>query len=60
MTMPGQFSVTINTGMEYIVPTPEQKAAWVERVRAEVWPQVEEALGAEIMDTVRANASAPK
>ncbi|KJS43116.1 MAG: C4-dicarboxylate ABC transporter substrate-binding protein [Roseovarius sp. BRH_c41] len=47
-------------GMEYIVPTPEQKAAWVERVRAEVWPQVEDALGAEIMDTVRANASVPK
>lgn len=48
-----------DAGMEYIVPTPEEKAAWVERVRAEVWPQVEEALGAEIMDTVRANASVP-
>lgn len=47
-------------GMEYIVPTPEQKAEWVERVRAEVWPQVEEALGSEIMDVVRANASTPK
>ncbi|WP_205602638.1 TRAP transporter substrate-binding protein DctP [Chelativorans alearense] len=47
-------------GMEYIVPTPEQKAAWVERVRAEVWPQAEEALGKEIMDVVRANASVPE
>jgi TRAP-type transport system periplasmic protein len=46
-------------GMEYIVPTPEEKAAWVERVRAEVWPQVEEALGLEIMDTIRANATVP-
>lgn len=47
-------------GMEYIVPTPEQKLAWVERVRAEVWPQVEDALGTEIMDVIRANASVPK
>lgn len=46
-------------GMEYIVPTPEEKAAWVERVRAEVWPQVEEALGSEIMDIIRANATVP-
>ncbi|WP_138471532.1 TRAP transporter substrate-binding protein DctP [Poseidonocella sp. HB161398] len=46
-------------GMEYIVPTPAEKAAWVEKVRAEVWPQAEEALGAEIMDQVRANASVP-
>lgn len=47
-------------GMEYIVPTVEQKLAWVERVRAEVWPQAEEALGAGIMDVVRENASIPK
>lgn len=47
-------------GMEYIVPTPEAKLAWVERVRAEVWPQAEEALGKEIMDAIRANASTPK
>lgn len=46
-------------GMEYIIPTPEEKAAWVERVRNEVWPQVEEALGPEIMDTIRANATVP-
>lgn len=47
-------------GMEYIVPSAEEKSAWVEKVRAEVWPQVEEALGSEIMDAVRANASTPK
>lgn len=47
-------------GMDYIVPSPEQKSAWVERVRAEVWPQIEEVVGAEIMDKVRANASTPE
>lgn len=47
-------------GMEYIVPTPEEKAAWIERVRAEVWPQAESALGKDIMDVLRANASVPK
>lgn len=47
-------------GIKYVVPTPEQKAAWVERVRKDVWPQIEKELGAEIMDQVRANASTPK
>lgn len=47
-------------GMEYIIPTAAEKLAWVERVRAEVWPQAEEALGKEIMDAIRANASVPK
>lgn len=46
-------------GMEYIVPTPEQQLAWVERVRAEVWPQIEASLGSEIMDVVRRNAAVP-
>lgn len=46
-------------GMEYIVPTDEEKAAWVERVRTEVWPLIEDSLGSEIMDVVRANASVP-
>jgi TRAP-type transport system periplasmic protein len=46
-------------GMEYIVPTTEEMAAWVERVRAEVWPLVEQDLGSEIMDVVRENASVP-
>lgn len=47
-------------GMEYIIPSVEDKAAWVERVRAEVWPQVEEALGADLMNTIRENASVPE
>lgn len=47
-------------GMEYIVPTVEEKAAWIERVRTNVWPQIEKELGSEIMAVVRANASTPK
>ena len=46
-------------GMKYIVPTVEQKKAWVERVRKDVWPQVEEALGKKTMDVIRANATVP-
>lgn len=49
-----------DAGMEYIIPTAEEKLAWVTRVRAEVWPQAEDALGSEIMDAIRANASVPK
>ena len=47
-------------GMEYIVPSPEQQQAWVERVRSEVWPLIEASLGSEFMDVVRANASVPQ
>lgn len=47
-------------GMKYILPSVADKAAWVKRVRAEVWPQVEEALGPDIMAVVRKNASVPK
>ncbi|MFQ8433322.1 TRAP transporter substrate-binding protein DctP [Amaricoccus sp. W119] len=46
-------------GMEYVVPSDAEMTAWVERVRAEVWPGIEASLGAEIMDVVRANASVP-
>ncbi len=46
-------------GIKYIRPTPEEKLAWVKRVRAEVWPLMEEKLGKEVMDTVRENASVP-
>lgn len=46
-------------GMEYIVPEPEQQRAWIDRVRAEVWPLIEQSLGTEIMDLVRQNASVP-
>lgn len=47
-------------GIKYIVPSAEEKAAWVERVRTVVWPQIEQALGAEVMSVVRENASTPK
>ncbi|MFC3291571.1 TRAP transporter substrate-binding protein DctP [Modicisalibacter luteus] len=47
-------------GMEYIVPTDEEMAAWIERVRDDVWVQAEEPLGTDIMDAVRAHASEPK
>lgn len=47
-------------GIKYIVPTPQEKGAWVERVRKTVWPQIEKELGSEIMTQVRANASTPK
>jgi len=47
-------------GIKYIVPTPEEKAAWIERVRAGVWPQIEKELGTETMAVVRANASTLK
>ena len=47
-------------GMKYILPSVADKATWVKRVRAEVWPQVEEALGPDIMAVVRKNASVPK
>ncbi|SFA42323.1 TRAP-type C4-dicarboxylate transport system, substrate-binding protein [Paracoccus halophilus] len=46
-------------GMEYVVPSDAEQLAWVERVRAEVWPLIEESLGREIMDVVRANAAVP-
>jgi TRAP-type transport system periplasmic protein len=46
-------------GMEYIVPTTEEMAAWVDRVRSQVWPLVEADLGSAIMDVVRENASVP-
>ncbi len=47
-------------GMEYIVPSDAEMAAWVKKVRAEIWPLAEEAYGSEIMDKIRANASAPQ
>lgn len=44
-------------GMTYIEPDEEEIKALAEKVRAEVWPQMEEEVGSEIMDTVRENAS---
>ncbi|MCQ4328890.1 TRAP transporter substrate-binding protein DctP [Stutzerimonas stutzeri] len=47
-------------GMKYIEPTTEEMAAWVERVRKNVWPEIEKSLGAEVMEKIRANASVPQ
>ncbi|SEF85301.1 TRAP transporter substrate-binding protein DctP [Marinobacterium lutimaris] len=49
-----------DSGMEYIVPTTEEMAGWVKRVRADVWPMAEETLGKELMDKIRENASVPQ
>lgn len=46
-------------GMEYIVPSDAEIAAWVEKVRREIWPLAEEAYGSDIMNKIRQNASVP-
>ncbi|MBY5989908.1 MULTISPECIES: TRAP transporter substrate-binding protein DctP [Roseovarius] len=43
-------------GMEYIEPSDEQLAEMAKKVREAVWPLMEERIGSEIMDTIRANA----
>lgn len=48
-----------DNGMQYIVPAEKDMAAWVKRVRAQVWPMAQAAVGAEIMSKVRDNASVP-
>ncbi|MEM7281780.1 MAG: TRAP transporter substrate-binding protein DctP [Pseudomonadota bacterium] len=47
-------------GMEYIVPTQEETAAWIEQVRGQVWPLVEQAYGEDVMREIRKNASVPE
>jgi TRAP-type C4-dicarboxylate transport system substrate-binding protein len=47
-------------GMEYLVPSHEEMAQWVQRVREQVWPLAAEAYGEEIMAVMRANASSPE
>lgn len=47
-------------GMEYIVPSDEEMADWIERVRDQVWTEAERSLGADVMDAVRANATNPQ
>jgi TRAP-type C4-dicarboxylate transport system substrate-binding protein len=44
-------------GMEYLELTDEQIAPIAEKVRAEVWTQMEPDVGKEIMDLIRANAN---
>lgn len=47
-------------GMEYIVPSDEEMADWITRVREEVWVEAESSLGKDVMDAVRQNASKPE
>lgn len=42
-------------GIKYIVPSQKEKAAWIEKVRSVVWPEIEEQLGKELMDEIRKN-----
>lgn len=44
-------------GMQYFVPSDEQMAEFVKAAREQVWPQMEEEIGSEIMDVIRANAT---
>lgn len=46
-------------GMKYIVPSDEDMAAWVKRVRETVWVEAEETMGEEVMTAVREHASDP-
>ena len=53
----GYVQQAIAAGMEYIDPTPEQLAPIATAVREVVWPMLEEQVGTEIMDVIRANAT---
>ncbi|SEF65788.1 TRAP transporter substrate-binding protein DctP [Marinobacterium lutimaris] len=44
-------------GMEYFEPNDEQIREFAKAAREKVWPQMEEEIGSEIMETIRANAS---
>lgn len=46
--------LAIESGMQYFELTDEQLAPIAEKVRAEVWPQMEPDVGQEIMDLIRA------
>ena len=46
--------LAVESGMEYFELTDEQLAPIAEKVRAEVWPQMEPDVGKEIMDLIRA------
>ncbi|MDI3338842.1 TRAP transporter substrate-binding protein DctP [Defluviimonas aestuarii] len=47
--------LAVDSGMEYFELTDEQLAPIVEKVRAEVWPQMEPDVGKDVMDLIRAN-----
>jgi TRAP-type C4-dicarboxylate transport system substrate-binding protein len=44
-------------GMEYIEPTDEEIRALAKVVRETVWPVMEQEVGPEVMETIRANAA---
>ncbi|WP_432695872.1 TRAP transporter substrate-binding protein DctP [Marinobacterium sp. YM272] len=44
-------------GMEYFEPNDEQIREFAKAAREKVWPQMEEEIGSEIMETIRANAT---
>ncbi|MFX0541086.1 TRAP transporter substrate-binding protein DctP [Roseovarius sp. S4756] len=46
-----------DAGMTYIEPSEEELNEMAKKVRGEVWPLMEERIGKEIMDKIRANAS---
>lgn len=46
-----------DAGMTYIEPTEEQLNEMAKTVREKVWPLMEDRVGKEVMDTIRANAS---
>ncbi|WP_432640025.1 TRAP transporter substrate-binding protein DctP [Albidovulum sp.] len=46
--------LAVESGMEYFELTDEQLAPIVEKVRAEVWPQMEPDVGKDVMDLIRA------
>ncbi|WP_424988105.1 TRAP transporter substrate-binding protein DctP [Microbulbifer sp. S227A] len=49
----------IEGGMEYIEPTEEEIRAYATAAREQVWPLMQEELGAEIVQQVKANAPRP-
>ncbi len=49
--------LAVESGMEYFELTDEQLAPIVEKVRAEVWPQMEPDVGKDVMDLIRANVN---
>ena len=47
----------VQSGKEYLELTDEQLAPIAQKVRAEVWPQMEPDVGKEIMDLIRAQVN---
>ena len=47
----------IEAGIKYIEPTPEQLSTLGKAARDAVWPLMEKEIGADIVNTIRKNAS---